>query len=138
MSASLDCSTTRYAVIAGLRTERLPELFVIAYLDEGSLRDLIARPSIIALGFSSRDEALKHAKRCFQTAPGQSHAASAEVGDRPKLKKDLPYGKAQFIEFFEDARQNVSRLLQYAVALGIIILYSRNATSVAIRTFLGV
>src|SRR6202007_2983028 len=48
----------QYAVIAGLRTETGPERLVIAYPNEKSLRDLIAAPSIIAAGFSSREEAV--------------------------------------------------------------------------------
>jgi hypothetical protein len=53
----VDSSDVRYAVIAGLRTETGRERLVIAYPNEKSLRDLIAAASIIALGFSSREEA---------------------------------------------------------------------------------
>src|SRR5271169_2589976 len=48
----------QYAVIAGLRTETGPERLVIAYPNEKSLRDLIAAASIIAVGFSSLEEAI--------------------------------------------------------------------------------
>jgi len=54
----VDSSGLRYAVIAGLRTETGTERLVIAYSNEESLRDLIATPSIVALGFSSREEAV--------------------------------------------------------------------------------
>jgi hypothetical protein len=50
-------SCVHYALIAGLRTETGLESFVIAYQSESALRDLIAAPSIIAAGFSSREEA---------------------------------------------------------------------------------
>src|SRR6201988_870221 len=53
----VDSSGVQYAVIAGIRTETGPERLVIAYPNEKSLRDLIAAPSIIAAGFSSREEA---------------------------------------------------------------------------------
>jgi hypothetical protein len=53
----VDSSDVQYAVIAGLRTETGAERLVIAYPSEESLRDLIAAPSIIAVGFSSREEA---------------------------------------------------------------------------------
>jgi hypothetical protein len=53
----VDSSGECYAVIAGLRTETGPERLVIAYPNEKSLRDLIAAGSIIAVGFSSREEA---------------------------------------------------------------------------------
>jgi hypothetical protein len=54
----VDSVGVKYAVIAGLRTETGPERLVIAYPNQESLRDLIAAPSIIAIGFSSREEAV--------------------------------------------------------------------------------
>ena len=53
-----DLCRVRYAVIEGLRTETGHERIVIAYPTEQSLRDLIAAPSIVAFGFSSREEAV--------------------------------------------------------------------------------
>lgn len=41
-----------------LRNETGHERVVIAYPSEESLRNLIAAPSIVALGFASRDEAI--------------------------------------------------------------------------------
>jgi len=137
MRPSLDCPATQYAVIAGLRTEQLPERLVVAYPDEESLRDLIAAPSIIALGFNSREEAVKHAERCFQAAPAPNPATSGRVSDRPKSRADFSSVKRQFIALFEDTWKNASHLVQYAVTLGITNLYSRHAVSVAIRTFVG-
>jgi hypothetical protein len=137
MRASLNCSATRYAVIAGLRTEQLPELFVIAYPDEESLHNLFARPSIIALGFNSCDEAVKQAKHCFQKALGPDRATSARVSDRCESRDEFASRKSQFIALFEDSWKNVSHLVQYAVTLGISILYSRHAVSMAIRAFVG-
>ena len=58
MNQMLDSSGMQYAVIAGLRTETGPERLVIAYPNEKSLRDLIAAASIVAVGFSSREEAI--------------------------------------------------------------------------------
>ena len=58
MNEVVDCSGVQYAVIAGLRSETGPERLVIAYPNQESLRDLIAAPSIIAIGFSSREEAV--------------------------------------------------------------------------------
>jgi hypothetical protein len=137
MRPSLDCPATQYAVIAVLRTEQLPERLVVAYPDEESLRDLIAAPSIIALGFNSRDEAVKHAECCFQAARDPYPATSASVSDRPKSRDDFSSKKSQFIALFEDTWKNASHLVQYAVTLGITILCSRHAVSVAIRAFAG-
>jgi len=61
----VDFSGVQYAVIEGLHTETGHERIVIAYPNEQSLRDLIAAPSIIALGFSSREEAVANAEACF-------------------------------------------------------------------------
>jgi hypothetical protein len=58
--------TWRYAVIA-VRSEPDRERLVIAYSDEGTLRDLIAAPSILAFGYSSRADALKNIDRCVTT-----------------------------------------------------------------------
>ena len=57
VSEMVDSSSVRYAVIAGLRTETGLERLVIAYPNEKSLRDLIAARSILAVGFSSSEEA---------------------------------------------------------------------------------
>ena len=58
MKGLVDFARLRYAVIEALRADTDPERFVIAYRNERALHDLIAAPSIIALGFSSREEAV--------------------------------------------------------------------------------
>jgi hypothetical protein len=62
----VDTSTWRYAVIS-VRSEPDRERLVIAYPDEGTLRDLIAAPSIVVLGYTSRADALKNIDRCVTT-----------------------------------------------------------------------
>jgi hypothetical protein len=49
----------QYAIIEARQSEAGPgsERFVIAYRNQQSLHDVIAEPRIIALGFSSREEA---------------------------------------------------------------------------------
>ena len=68
MNKLIDFSSVQYAVIEALRTETGPELFVIAYPNEKSLRDVIAAPSIIAFGFASREEAVANTETCFSAA----------------------------------------------------------------------
>ena len=58
----------KYAVIAGLRTETGAERLVIAYPSEESLRDLLSAPSILAVGFSSREEAVASSRASVSTA----------------------------------------------------------------------
>jgi hypothetical protein len=65
MGELINFSGVQYAVIEALRTETGPERFVIAYPNEQSLRDVIAAPSIIAFGFSSREEAVANTEACY-------------------------------------------------------------------------
>jgi hypothetical protein len=62
----------KYAVIAGLRTETGAEHLVIAYPSEESLRDLISAPSILAVGFSSREEAVANSRLDWADQRGQT------------------------------------------------------------------
>src|ERR1700761_7860739 len=77
VTEAVDSTGMQYAVIAGLRTETGPERFVLAYPNEESLRDLIAAPSIIAAGFSTREEA----------AAGSRAYATPAVG-RPRMAEE--------------------------------------------------
>src|SRR5260370_7301094 len=78
----VDSSDVRYAVIAGLRTETGPERLVIAYPNEKLLRDLIAGPSIIAGGFSSREEAVAGSRASVPTAISYPRMLAAVAGER--------------------------------------------------------
>jgi uncharacterized protein YegL len=62
----VDTSTWQYAVIS-VRSEPDLERLVVAYPDQETLRDLIAAPSIVALGYTSRAAALKNINRCVTT-----------------------------------------------------------------------
>jgi hypothetical protein len=66
VNESVDTSAWRYAVIS-VRSDPARERLVIAYPDEGTLRDLIAAPSIVALGYTSRADALKNMDSCVTT-----------------------------------------------------------------------
>ena len=57
MSALLQSSNVRYAVIRLSSAKGSPERLVLAYPNEENLRGLIAEMSIVGLSFSSRDEA---------------------------------------------------------------------------------
>jgi hypothetical protein len=86
---AVDSGGMQYAVIAGLRTETGPERLVIAYPNEESLRDLLAAPSIIAAGFSSREEAAASRETERQRRePGFAESGFAELpGDRSVFRK---------------------------------------------------
>ena len=57
MSALLQFSNVRYAVIQVSSAKDSPERLVLAYPNEETLRGLIADTNIVGLDFSSRDEA---------------------------------------------------------------------------------
>ncbi len=80
MKELVDFSVVQYAVIEGLHTETGHERIVIAYPNEQSLRDLIAAPSIVAFGFSSREEAVAGSRACVRTAAAYQRIPEAMAG----------------------------------------------------------
>lgn len=61
-------SRVQYAVIQVRQGHGSSERFVIAYLDERVLREFLAKPSIVATGFSSFDEATKRSELALGTS----------------------------------------------------------------------
>jgi hypothetical protein len=80
----VDSSGMQYAVIAGLRIETGPERLVIAYPNEKSLREFIAAASIIAVGFSSREEAVAGGRASMPTAIYRQHMPETIAGGERK------------------------------------------------------
>src|SRR6266576_3822931 len=75
-------SSMQYAVIEALHTEAGPECFVIAYPNEQSLRDVIAEPSIVAFGFSSREEAVAGGRACVPTSIAYQQTLETVIGGK--------------------------------------------------------
>jgi hypothetical protein len=74
MEEIVHCSHVQYAIIQASSMKDPLERLAIAYPDENCLRDLIAGPSIVGLGFTSRDEPLgKPAGRHSSGALKQKH-----------------------------------------------------------------
>ena len=85
MKQMVDSSGMQYAVIAGLRIETGPERrLVIAYPNEKSLREFIAAASIIAVGFSSREEAVAGGRASMPTAIYRQHMPETIAGGERK------------------------------------------------------
>lgn len=59
MESDREACAVHYAIIEAMRSDAPPELFVISYATEYSLRLVIADFCIVATGFSTRDEALE-------------------------------------------------------------------------------
>ena len=122
MNVVVDSSGMQYAVIAGLRTETGPERLVIAYPNEELLRDLIAASSIIAVGFSSREEAAASSR-----ASGQ-----AAISDLRMRKRRADTGSTlwRVTRFFATSYSHVATAI-------IAIFFSRSAVSAVIRMAMG-
>jgi len=136
----VDSTGVKYAVIAGLRTETGPERLVIAYPNQESLRDLIAAPSIIATGFSSREEAVAGGRvpvptgTSHQQMPKFTLGAGTEryqqglswAGHRGEIGSTLRRLARFLLTTYSDVGTTVTA-----------IFFSRNVASAVIRMALG-
>jgi hypothetical protein len=134
----VDTSAWRYAVIS-VRCEPDRERLVIAYPDEETLRDLIAAPSIVALGYSSRADALKNIDRCVTARPSVKRRLKAAVLDtnmtfvtecRAALRR-LAGGFG-----VSGTSQIMLNLLRNGLTALLICFYSRNVLSSTVRAFI--
>ncbi|MGA2391696.1 MAG: hypothetical protein ABSF97_22285 [Candidatus Sulfotelmatobacter sp.] len=140
MNEPIDSSSKRFAVIESRWTDRRPDRFILEYRDEESLRELIATPSIIAVGFTSRVDAIKRIEACFSAATPWHDIQKAIPGDRTACDQRGFHSAAPRLTSglsFAGTRGTVRRVLQHAVAVAILIFYSRNAVGALIRAFVG-
>jgi hypothetical protein len=136
----IDSSSKRFAVIESRWTDRRPDRFILEYRDEESLRELIATPSIIAVGFTSRVDAIKRIEACFSAATPWHDIQKAIPGDRTACDQRGFHSAAPRLTSglsFAGTRGTVRRVLQHAVAVAILVFYSRNAGGALIRAFVG-
>jgi hypothetical protein len=135
----VDSADVRYAIIAGLRTETGPERLVIAYPNEESLRDLIAAPSIVALGFSSREEAASN-RASASTAAACEQMAKA-VASRGTETRQQGFGWAEERGESGSALRRLARFLVSSycdvITSVTVIFSSRNPVSAVIRMAMG-
>ena len=140
MNEMVDCSGVQYAVIAGLRSETGPERLVIAYPNEASLRDLIAARSIVAVGFSSREEAVAGSRASVPTAVAHQRMPEATAGGEiERHQQGLNWAERR-----EGPGSTWRRLVTFLVTSygdvatsAVVIFSSRNAVSAVIRMALG-
>ena len=138
MDKLVDTSAWRYAVI-NVRSEPDRERLVIAYPDEQTLRDLIAAPSIVALGYTSRADALKNIDCCTTT----------KASLKRLLKTESLHPNMTFLTEWRAAlrrlaggfgRSGSSRvmrnLLHNGLAAALFFFYSRNVLSSTVRAFI--
>jgi hypothetical protein len=136
----VDYSGVHYAVIAGLHTETGSERLVIAYPNEKSLRDLIAARSIIAAGFSSREEAAA-GRNCSMRPAAASYEQVRKTIAAWSEKCPLVFAWADRRTDFGSVVRRAARFLVRTYSgvstTAIVIFSSTNAVSSLIRMALG-
>jgi hypothetical protein len=133
MRVHVHCSDVRYAVIQASNNKDRPERLVIAYQDEDCLRDLIAAPSIIGVGFASREEAIANLEgRMSDAAPSKQKPRITAMFHATHENGDLPSGHGLLKH-----RRIPQSILQSTLAAVIALIYSKNIVSAMIRMALG-
>jgi hypothetical protein len=127
----------RYAIIEIRRNEVLPERFVISYRDEESLRELIAAPSIIGIGFGFHEAAVA-------VIPNISSRDADLEGIRKKpafTREDdhrRPQSQRQHLRHrvgFMVTRRIAGATLQNAALAGVLMFHSRGVLGAVLRAF---
>ena len=140
MKSFANCPNIQYALIRASSTHDSPELLVLGYADEKTLRSLIAEPSIIAFGFASRSAA--DAARSFpqKLASQGTYAMSAIRNANQRLSIAFHFGRNRPTHALTNwkGHSDLYRAVQFIFATGVLVLYSRNILSATIRTALGV
>ena len=133
MGVQFYCSGVRYAVIQASSNKGRPERLVISYHDENCLRDLIAAPSIIELGFASREEAVaKLEGHMSATAPSKQKPRIPAMFHATHENGNLPSGHV-----LVKRRRFPQSIVRYALAAVIALFYSKNIVCVMTRMVLG-
>ncbi len=91
MNERLDCLGEQYAVIEAGHEGR-SERVVLAYYEEKSLRDLIAAPSIIAVGFASREQAAVNIEGRLPAVAGRAQVLTTTMENRPERHQTRCHG----------------------------------------------
>ena len=139
MKELVDFSVIRYAVIEGLHTETGHERIVIAYPNEQSLRDLIAAPSIVAFGFSSREEAVAGSRACVRTAAAYQRIPEAMAGKQTERHRGLSWAerRGETGSVLQRVRRFLATSRSDVVTWATVIFSSSNFIWTAIRMALG-
>jgi len=133
MAFHVNCTGVRYAVIQASSNKEKPERLVIAYEDEDCLRDLVAAPSILKVGFVSRHEAMGTLRDLASEAAAskQKHRIATMFHDSHEngdvADEDGP----------TKHRRIHHSIFQYALKVLVTVFYSKNLVSVIIRMALG-
>jgi hypothetical protein len=133
MARLVHSSSLHYAVINASSKTDPPERLVVPYRDENCLRDLIEAPSIVGLGFASRDEAIANLKSfASDAAPSKQKPRITTMFHATHENGDLPSGHGLLKH-----RRIPQSILQSALAAVIALIYAKNIVSAMIRMALG-
>lgn len=138
VNMSIHTSTFRYAVIA-VRNEPPGERLVISYPNEKVLRDLIAAPSILRLGYRSREEAIANIDRGVSTTTVSRRESKVGIVDiGATLLKEVGAASRRLVGNFGSAStwRILRNLCQHSSAHAIRFVYSRNILSSTVRAFM--
>jgi hypothetical protein len=140
MKSFANSPNIRYAIIRASSTPDSPELLVLAYADEKSLRSLIAEPSILALGFASRSAADAAGSFLQTVASQRMRAMSAIRSANQRFWLAFHFGKSRLTHAltYWKGGNDLYRAVQFIFATAVLVLYSRNVVSATIRTALGI
>jgi hypothetical protein len=134
----VDTSTWQYAVIS-VRSEPDRERLVIAYPDEETLRDVIAAPSIVAFGYTSRADALKNIDRCVTTTVSLKRLLkTAVLLTNMTILTECRVALRRLAGGFglSGTSKVMRNLLHNGLAAALIFFYSRNVLSSTVRAFI--
>ena len=136
MNALFQFTELQYAVIQISSITDPPERLILAYSDERTLRTLIAGPSIVRLGFGSREEAVngEHAalEETVGPAPGNELESSRAEQHQPYCRGTRAAASSSFSSLLKMA----SGIVQFAFVATICAFYSKNIVSATIRSVL--
>ena len=136
MNALFQFTKLQYAVLQLSSITDPPERLILAYRDERTLRTLIAGPSIVGLGFVSREEAVSSENPALEKAVGP---APANELDSAREGQHQPYcrgGRAAAWSSFSSLLKLANGIVQFAFAATICIFYSKNIVCAIIRSVL--
>ena len=136
MSALLQPSNVRYAVIRLSSAKGSPERLVLAYPNEETLRGLIADTSIVSLRFSSRDEAACTAGAAVTKCATPCQVDGVAVSDAEERLVHLLREQLAHRMKFSPIRRLATTVVQLGIAAGIFIFYSKNIVSATLRAVL--
>jgi hypothetical protein len=138
MRALLPAATRQFAVIS-VRTGPHREQMVLAYPDEKTLRGLVAEPSIVALGYNSREAA--EAGICGYTTTAQTlrqkPMGASGTNSTQSLRGFVPDHQPARNELsLPGAQSMIGSFWQQAFAAAVVLFYSKNLVSAAVRALI--